>query len=149
MATIKGQNIRLFIEDEQGVERCLCASTSCTLHITANLEESTTKDSTGDWTEQEATSKSWDVSADMNFVLDATETALLGVDIAKMVGKKVKIRTKLTEGTKNRVAAAGLYEGYAIINDWNLQAQNKTNAQVSMQAQGTGELAITSETPSE
>ena len=149
MATIKGQNIRLFIEDEQGVERCLCASTSCTLHITANLEESTTKDSTGDWTEQEATSKSWDVSADMNFVLDATETALLGVDIAKMVGKKVKIRTKLTEGTKNRVAAAGLYEGYAIINDWNLQAPNKQNSTVSMQAQGTGELSITSETPSE
>ncbi|MBQ6984593.1 MAG: phage major tail protein, TP901-1 family [Paludibacteraceae bacterium] len=149
MATIKGQNIRLFVEDDQGVERCLCASTTCTLHISADLEESTTKDSTGDWKEQEATSKSWDVSADMNFVLDATETALLGVDIAKMVGKKVKIRTKITEGAKNRVASAGLYEGYAIINDWNLQAPNKQNATVSMQAQGTGELAITSDSPSE
>lgn len=149
MATIKGQNIRLFIEDEQGVERCLCASTSCTIHISADLEESTTKDSTGDWKEQEVTGKAWDVSADMNFVLDATETALLGVDIAKMVGRKVKIRTKITEGAKNRVAAAGLYEGYAIVNDWNLQAPNKQNATVSMQAQGTGELAISSDAPSE
>ena len=138
MQTVKGQNIRLFIEDDQGVERCLCASTSCTVHISADLEDTSTKDSTGDWKEQEVTAKGWDVSAEMNFVLDATETA-------KMVGKKVKIKTKLTEGAKNRVAVSGLYEGYAIINDWNLNAPNKQNSTVSVQATGTGPLILSSE----
>lgn len=145
MQTVKGQNIRLFIEDDQGVERCLCASTSCTVHISADLEDTSTKDSTGDWKEQEVTAKGWDVSAEMNFVLDATETALLGVDIAKMVGQKVKIKTKLTEGAKNRVAVSGLYEGYAIINDWNLNAPNKQNSTVSVQATGSGPLILSSE----
>lgn len=57
--TIKGQNLRLFVGDS-----VVAASTSCTLHTAAQVEDSSTKDSDGDWTENEVVGLSWDVSVD-------------------------------------------------------------------------------------
>lgn len=145
---VKGQNVRLFVE-QNGVELCIAATSTCTLHIAADLSETTTKDSTGDWKEQETNGKSWDASADMMLVIDQTETALTGIDLSDMVGEKVKVRLNITEGTKNRVIAAGLKEGYAIINDWSLDAPNRDNSTVKVQLQGTGPLVRVQESSAE
>lgn len=58
MATIKGQNLRIFINDT-----CVAASRSCTLHTAASVQDVTTKDS-GDWAENEVTELSWDASVE-------------------------------------------------------------------------------------
>ena len=131
---VKGQNIRLFIGD-----KCIAAATSCTLHIAANLEDSSTKDSTGDWQEQECTGKSWDFSGEM-VVVDADTGGVTALDAAEMVGKTVTAKFSLTNGAQNRVESKAWYEGEAIINDWSLSAQNRQNATVSVQGQGVGEL---------
>ena len=39
---IKGQNLRIFVG-----EKCVAFSTSCQLQVSANLEDTSTKDSTG------------------------------------------------------------------------------------------------------
>lgn len=131
---IKGQNIRLFLDD-----KCIAAATSCTLHIAANLEDSSTKDSTGDWQEQECTGKSWDFSGEM-VVVDADEGGVTGMEMVDMIGKEITVEVAVTNGAKNRVAERKLYKGLAIINDWSLSAQNRQNATVSVQGQGVSPL---------
>lgn len=80
MTTIKGQHLRLFIND-----RCVAAAQTCTVHLAAQLESSSSKDSTGDWEEQEVTGLSWDASTDA-LVIDGifrsmTGTATYSVEI--------------------------------------------------------------------
>lgn len=59
MATIKGQNLRLVVND-----KCVAGATSCSLHIAATVEDSSTKDDTGDWARNEITGLSWDAQSD-------------------------------------------------------------------------------------
>lgn len=56
---IKGQNLRLFVEG-----KCIAAATSCTIHVTAQTEDATTKDSDGDWVENQCVGLGWDASVD-------------------------------------------------------------------------------------
>jgi hypothetical protein len=55
MSTIKGQNLRVMVGG-----KCIAMATSCTFHVSAQLEDSSTKDSVGDFQEQEVTGLSWD-----------------------------------------------------------------------------------------
>lgn len=135
MGVIKGQNLRFSIDGQY-----LCSATSGSLHISATLEDSSTKDSTNSWQQQECTGKAWDGSCEALLVMDAAEAALCGIDLVEMVGTEVTVEMDLTSGEKNRVKTQGLYTGKAIINDWNCDAPNKQNSKVSIQFTGNGEL---------
>lgn len=135
MAIIKGQNLRISVGG-----KIVAASTSCSFHIAANLEEASHKDITGGWSAQECTGKSWDFSTDALVLVDATETGLTAFDAADLVGETVEITVDLTNGAQNRVVSQGLYKGTAIVNDFSLTAGNKQNSTYSIQGQGVGEL---------
>lgn len=139
MEKIKGQNFRVTYGGKY-----IAFSTSCALHISLNLEDSSTKDSTGDWQEQEVTSKSWDGSVDALYGVDDPDTTGKQMDdiIADILaGQPVDIEFVCTQGTKNRVIKAGKkYTGKAIFNDFSLKAENKQNVTHTIQFQGTGEL---------
>lgn len=70
MATIKGQNLRVFIGTPP---KCVAASTSCTVHLAADLQDSSTKDSTGDWQQQQVVGFNWDMSVDALIVSNPDE----------------------------------------------------------------------------
>ena len=139
MEKIKGQNFRVTYGGKY-----IAFSTSCALHISLNLEDSSTKDSTGDWKEQEVTSKSWDGSVDALYGVDDPDNTGKQMDdiIADILaGQPVDIEFVCTQGTKNRVIKAGKkYTGKAIFNDFSLKAENKQNVTHTIQFQGTGEL---------
>ena len=135
MAILKGQNFRVFLGG-----KCCAAATTCSLHIAANLEETSTKDSTGDWQEQECVSKAWDGSVEGLVMVEADADAQTGWDVASLIGSEVEVKFDITNGDKNRVSATAKYEGKAIINDWSLSAGNKANVTYSAQFQGVGEL---------
>ena len=59
MATIKGQNLRIYIAN-----KCVGASTSCSLHCVANVEAISTKDDEGDFVRNQVVSLSWDATVD-------------------------------------------------------------------------------------
>lgn len=59
MATIKGENLRLFLNGE-----CVAAATSCQLHVALQLGESDTKDDVDDFIVQEPIGHAWDAQAD-------------------------------------------------------------------------------------
>lgn len=63
MAIIKGENMRVFVEDE-----CVAASTSCNVNVALQVGESDTKDDVEDWMIQEPLGHNW--SADVDAMVD-------------------------------------------------------------------------------
>lgn len=137
---IKGQNLRFSVL-VNGVKTYFAASTNAQLHVAADLEDSSTKDSAdGMWKEQECIGLSWDGSVDVNVIDDALDNALQALQVPTLVGQTVDVELDLTTGLQNRVLAKGLYAGKAIINDWSLTAQNRAQSTASVQFQGNGPL---------
>lgn len=138
MAIIKGQNLRVFIDGE-----CIGFATSCSLHVSAQLEDISTKDSTGDWSVQEVVGKSWDLSADALFSADDFQAVNGWQALETMIsGQPVEIEFTQTEGEKNQQKVGNVtYYGDAIINDITINAANRQNASYSIQMQGVGPLA--------
>lgn len=56
--------MRLLLNDDGETNRCIAAATSCTVHITAQVEDKSTKDSDSNFAENEVVGFSWDASAD-------------------------------------------------------------------------------------
>lgn len=141
MATIKGQNLRVLIG-----AKCVAFATSCTLHVSATLEDSSTKDDTGNWQQQTVTGKAWDVSVDALYSVDTDATGVNGSAALDTVlaGQEVSITFDVSDGDKNRTATnTAAYGGKAIVNDISITAANRQNATYTMQAQGNGQLMRT------
>ena len=146
MATIKGQNLRVMINTSSGSERCIAMSTSATFHVAAQMEDSSTKDSTGDFQEQEVTGLSWDAQMDSLITLeDNGSNGELPQDLLSLMINKTKVHLVFdqTAGTNNRVAqnSAIKRSGWAWINDISISAQNRQNSQLTVQFTGTGPLS--------
>ena len=142
MGVIKGQNLRVLIGG-----KCVAFATSCTVHVSLNLEESSTKDSTNNFTEQTPTGISWDMSCDALYSVDTDATGVNGINAldAVLAQQKVQVQFEQTQGEKNRVAVSGgaVYSGYAWVNDISVQASNRTNTSYTIQLTGDGQLAKT------
>lgn len=139
MGIIKGQNLRILIGGN-----FVAFATSCTVHVSKQLEESSTKDSTESWTEQEVTGKSWDISCDALFSVETSNDALNGADALDLAlsDEHVDIIFTQTSGDMNRDMNGGgaVWQGQALINDISVNATNKQNVTYSLQAQGVGAL---------
>ena len=141
MSTIKGQNLRILVGG-----KCLALATSCTFHVSAQLEDSSTKDSVGDWQEQEVTGLSWDAQTDSLVTLEDNGTNgelpqdLLGLIINKT---KVTITFDQTAGANNRVGQNSAIKrtGDAYVTDVTITAQNRQNSTFSAKLTGTGPLS--------
>ena len=139
MGVIKGQQLRLTLAG-----KFIAFSTNCTVHTSLNLEESSTKDSTNNFTEQTPTGISWDMSCDALYSVDADTTGKNGVDALDMVlaQQRVLVQFEQTQGEKNRVPVAGgvVYSGYAWVNDISINAANRQNTSYTIQLTGDGPL---------
>ena len=138
MGVIKGQNLRLKIAG-----KFVGFATSCTVHVSASLEDSSTKDSSdGIFQEQQLTGLAWDISTDALYSVDTDATGINaeGALDAILARQKVEIEFTGTVGTNNRQATGHKYTGQAWINDISINAANRQNASYSLQAQGTGPL---------
>ena len=140
----KGQNFRLFIAG-----LCLAASKSCTLEQTAELEDISTKDSTGNAKENTVKGKAWNGSADALLLneTDATGKTLNDLLSAIIAGQPVGIKFTETDGDKNRTVKTDKeveYSGNAIINDISVKCTAKEEITISIKFQGYGPLSETS-----
>jgi len=139
---IKGQNLRLYVG-----EKCVALATSCSLSITNSLEDTSTKDSTGGWSEQEITGKSWSASCDALFAVGQDTGGNLYKDLATSLinGSKVTVKLETTSGSQNRVTDATntfSLTGNAWIAEISLNAANKANSTYSVSLTGDGALSI-------
>jgi hypothetical protein len=141
MATIKGQNLRVMVGG-----KCIAMATSCQFHVSAQLEDSSTKDSVGDFQEQEVTGLSWDAQTDSLVTLEDNGTnGELPQDLLSLMINKTKVTLTFdqTAGANNRVAQNSVIKksGWAYISDVSISAQNRQNSQLSVQFTGTGPLS--------
>ena len=79
MATIKGQNLRILIGPDDEHLKCVAAATNCVVHVSAVVEEDTTKDTEDDWLIKEVTGLNWDVQVDA-LIIDETDEDAVSAD---------------------------------------------------------------------
>ena len=126
--------------------KCIAMATSCNFHVSASLEDSSSKDSTGDWQEQEVVGLSWDAQTDSLITLTDNGTNgempqdLLGLIINKTL---VTLTFDTTSGTNNRTAqnSAIKKSGQAYVTDVQITAANRQNSTLTVQFTGTGALS--------
>lgn len=141
MATIKGQNLRVMVGG-----KCIAMATSCQFHIGTSMEDSSTKDSTGDWQEQEVTGLNWDASTESLVTLvDNGTNGEIPSDILSLIINKtlVTLTFDTTAGTNNRTAQNSALKktGTAYVSDVSISAQNRANSTLSVKFSGTGPLS--------
>lgn len=141
MGTIKGQNLRVMVGG-----KCIAMATSCQFHISAQMEDSSTKDSTGDWQEQEVVGLSWDAQTDSLVTLEDNGTnGELPQDLLSLIINKTKVQLTFdqTAGTNNRTGQNAVIKktGYAYLTDANITAANRQNSTLTAQFTGTGALS--------
>ena len=141
MSTIKGQNLRVMVGG-----KCIAMATSCTFHVSAQMEDSSTKDSTGDWQEQSVVGLSWDAQTDSLVTLtDNGSNGELPQDLLSLIINKTAVTLTFdqTNGTNNRTGmnSAIKKSGQAFVTDVNITAQNRQNSTISVQFQGSGPLS--------
>ena len=147
MATIKGQNLRILISDTvSGTKKCVAASTSCTCHLAAQVEDSSTKDSENAWAENEVVGFNWDISVDALVTLDpdSEDTDARRVDDL-VVGNTYFVTFAQTQGeagemNRDAVSNALQLTGKAILSDLSIIAANRQNSTFTASFTGTGEL---------
>lgn len=110
------------------------------------MEDSSTKDSTGDWQEQEVVGLSWDAQTDSLVTLtDNGSNGELPQDLLSLIINKTPVTLTFdqTNGTNNRTGmnSAIKKSGQAYVTDVNITAQNRQNSTISVQFQGTGPLS--------
>ena len=141
MGTIKGQNLRVMVGG-----KCIAMATSCTFHIATQLEDSSTKDSEGDWQEQDVVGLSWDAQTESLVTLEDNGTnGELPQDLLSLMINKTKVTLTFdqTAGANNRVGQNSVIKktGQAYITDMSVQAANRQNSTLSVQFTGTGPLS--------
>lgn len=141
MATIKGQNLRVMVGG-----KCIAMATSCTFHISAQVESASTKDDANDFEVNEVTGLSWDAQTDSLVTLtDNGTNGELPTDLLSLIINKtvVTLTFDQTAGTNNRTGqnSAIKRSGQAYLTDYSLSAQNRQNSTLSCQFTGTGPLS--------
>ena len=135
---LKGQNFRAFVGGNAVPE-----ASNCQVSITGNMEDAKTKDSEGSFGQEQMVSRSWSVQVDS---YEATAASLIAIIQQFVSDNKVTVgwdETKVVAGSQNRTPnnAAFARSGQAILNDFTIQANNRTNIQVTRQYMGSGALA--------
>lgn len=129
MATIKGQNLRVFVGS-----RAIIAALDCQLQLQLNVTQYSTKDDEGGWTKNETVSLQWSVTANAA-VTDEQELGAIGVaEIADLIGQTVQVQLATASGDKNRERGVQMMAGEAIVSDVQYTAQNRqrTTCQVTL-----------------
>ena len=126
--------------------KCIAMATSCQFHISAQMEDASTKDSVGDFQEQEVTGLSWDAQTDSLVTLEDNGTnGELPQDILSLIINKTKVTLTFdqTAGANNRVGQNSVIKktGQAYVSDVQITAQNRQNSTMTVQFQGTGALS--------
>ena len=146
----KGQFVRLFLGSDNTTTpaKVIGFSTQLQVHLSLQLEDASTKDTTGDWQIQEPTGLSYDITT--NALVRGGDTitsqvqaqGLSEIEAIFEAGTPVKFRIANASGANNRTIGAVIMSGSVIVSQLEIQAQNRTNAQYSTTLNGYGEYTV-------
>ena len=146
----KGQFIRLFLGSDNTATPAavIGAAKSLTLHISCTVEDASTKDTTGDWVQNEVTAVNFDIST--SALVRSGETIDSSVDAQGLNeleeiyedGNPVKFQIAHVSGDNNRTKGNVIISGSVILTQLTINAANKQNATYDAQLQGWGAYTV-------
>jgi predicted secreted protein len=140
---LKGNNFRI-LTLVGSKYKCIGMSSGCTVTLTSNTEESSTKDDVGLASKPTVVSKSWTVSVDSLNVTDAAAilTAIKSLTPFTLMWDE----TSVTDNQTGEQAAFAR-TGQAYLNDATFNFNDRENSTKQLKFTGTGELSKITTTP--
>ena len=140
----KGQYIRLLLSVAANPSTVIGAAKQMALHGSAQTEDSSTKDTTGDALEYEVTGQSYDITGS-GLVLTPNDTLLTGAvglnDFETWVKDQLLYwRICVMEGTNNRTVVEEIAHGQCKCTNLQISAPNKQNATYNYTLNGYGAI---------
>ena len=140
----KGQYIRLLLSTTANPKDVIAAAKQMALHGSAQTEDSSTKDTTGDALEYEVTGQSYDITGS-GLVLTPNDTLLANAvglnDFETWVKDELLYwRICVMEGEHNRTVVEEIAHGECKCTNLQIQAQNKQIAQYNYTLNGYGAI---------
>lgn len=129
MATIKGQNLRIFLNNV-----VIAAAQQCQLSLRLDVKQISTKDDTDDFAKNIALKLSWSVSASGVVTIDPDRND--PVTLMDRIGQTVRVELATASGDQNSDMGDQLLAGDAIISDVQIQATNNEESTYSIQLTG-------------
>lgn len=120
MATVKGQHLRIFMENGSGDYEAIAASQQCDLSVRLNVKTNSTKDDTDDWNKASVVSLSWEVRTNGLVTIDEGRNDT--PSILDRAGETVHVQLALASGEQNSDAGEVIIAGDAIISDISIVA---------------------------
>lgn len=143
MTSLKGQNIRILLQDGN-VFKVVGKSTNCTVTLTGNTDDASTKDDVALASKPEITSKSWSVQVES---LDVTDTAAVLNAIKNLTPFTLIWDETATADNQTAQAAAYSRRGQAYLNDVTFSWNDRENSTKQLQFTGSGALEKVSTAP--
>ena len=142
----KGETVRLFLSSDNTAapEAVLAAARSLSLHVSVTLEDSTTKDTTGEWICQEPTELSYDITSGALVRSNDTITSQVGgksyADVLTLYEAGTPFRWKIANvsGDNNRTASSTIVSGAILITTLTQNDPNRQSSDFTMNANGYG-----------
>ena len=146
----KGQFVRLYLSSDNTAAPAavIAAAKQLSLHVSMSLEDSTTKDTAGDWTIQEPTALNFDISTTALVRSGETITSAVGAkglaDLEDIYEASTPVKFKIanTSGANNRTAGGVIISGSVIVSQLSINAPNKQNADYTASLTGYGDYTV-------
>ena len=135
MATVKGQNLRLFLG-----KKVVAMATTCGASLQAVVREVSHKDIEGGWVENRVVGLNWSVTSDAVVCTDASY-GVTTAELENMVGQLIRVDFAVAGGEHNADMNDMILGGWAILSDVTIAAQNRQRGTVSISLTGQGMLS--------
>ena len=137
----KGQHLRLVIV-ESNTNKVIALSTEMTLHLSAQTEDSTTKDTTdanGSWNEYDVTQRSGDIQFGALIGVGTDASAKTFADMINQVSDTlIDWKVVMVSGANNRTKGAVIASGSVTLTSLTLNTPNRANSDYSATLSGYG-----------
>lgn len=115
-------------------------ATSCSLSVSADLPDATTKQS-GGWAEEIGGLRSWSITTDGLATVEPTGTSYVVGDIFSALNGRTAVTVKFTTANGNTVVAGDLvWSGSAFVESLDITADMESPVTYSASFTGTGQL---------
>lgn len=149
-AFTKGQFVQLFLGSDNTAtpSAVIAAAKQLSLHVALQLEDSTTKDTDGNWVIQEPVGLSYDISSQSLVRSGDTITSqVAGQTLAELeeiyeAGTPVKWQIANVSGANQRTKGAIIVSGSCIVTQLQINAAVKTNASYQISLAGFGAYTV-------
>ena len=146
----KGQFVRLFLSSDNSAAPAavVAAAKSLSLHVSMTLEDASTKDTSGEWTIQEPTALSYDISTGALVHSGEIITSAVGAkgfaDLENIyeTGTPVKWKIANVGGDNNRTASSTRCSGSVVLQTLTVNGPNRANADYTAQLVGYGDYQV-------